>query len=107
MSSAHLRQSVVVSTIPEVAGITPISVYVTIDSQLAKDGSGFPEPDMSRIQRLVEALLPDLEPEAALTVERLLQFAYLRGRQDLCVYLQLADLEIQEEIRAIEKPDPR
>lgn len=73
----------------------------TIDSQLATYVSGFPEPDMQRIQALVDAVLPDLEPWVELTVERLLQFAYLKGRQDLSMHLRLADMEAQEEIREI------
>jgi hypothetical protein len=79
----------------------PLAMTTTIDSQLATYGSGFPEPDMGRIQTLVEAVLPDLDPMVELTVERLLQFAYLKGRQDVCLYLQLADLEVQEQIREI------
>jgi len=72
-----------------------------VDSQLSKDGASYPEPDTLRIQRLVEALLPDLEPDTAFTVEQLLQFAYLKGREDLCVHLRVASLEIQEQIREI------
>ena len=78
-----------------------MAMATTIDSQLATYGSGFPEPDMGRIQTLVETLLPDLDPMVELTVERLLQFAYLKGRQDVCLFLQLADLEVQEQIREI------
>lgn len=56
---------------------------------------------MQRIQTLVDAVLPDLEPWVGLTVERLLQFAYLKGRQDLTMHLRLVDMEAQEEIREI------
>jgi Rad3-related DNA helicase len=87
-----------------VVDLENVQTPVIVDSRLSKEGSGFPEPDLRRIQRLVEILLPYLEPEMALIVEGLLQFAYLKGRQDLCVYLRLADLEIQEQIRAIRSP---
>ncbi|MBV9506517.1 MAG: hypothetical protein JO323_16110 [Acidobacteriia bacterium] len=74
---------------------------MSIDPQLAREGSAYQEPDILRIQGLVNTLLPDIEPELALTIEQLLLFAYLKGRQDLCVYLHLANQEIQERVREI------